>query len=71
MPLMSGLELVQKLREIRENVPVILCTGYSASVSAATCQELGIDGPLYKPIHPGDLRIMVREVLDRTHQSQC
>ena len=64
MPHMTGDQLTEKLMEIRPNIPVILCTGYSKRLSEAKALESGIKAFAYKPIIKEDLAKTIRSVLD-------
>jgi CheY-like chemotaxis protein len=64
MPRMTGYELAQRLMEIRKDVPVILCTGYSESVSEEKARALGIKGFIMKPVRKRELAEMIRKVLE-------
>lgn len=65
MPQMTGEVLVQKVRQIRPDIPVILCTGYSERVDEERARELGIDEFAMKPMEADHLAKAVRRVLDR------
>jgi PAS domain S-box-containing protein len=64
MPNMTGYELAIELMKIRPDIPVILCTGYSKSVSGRMALEIGIKAFVHKPIITADLAKTVRKVLD-------
>jgi PAS domain S-box-containing protein len=64
MPQMTGRELAKKIISIRKNFPVILCTGYSETVSEAHALEIGIRRYLTKPLSNDDLAVSIREILD-------
>jgi PAS domain S-box-containing protein len=64
MPKMTGDKLVQAILEIRPNIPIILCTGYSEKISKENAQELGIRKYIEKPIEMEVLARSAREVLD-------
>ncbi len=64
MPNMSGDKLTLELMEIRPDIPVILCTGYSKKISKETASIMGIKAFAYKPIVKADLAKTVRKVLD-------
>ena len=49
MPEMTGLQLFQEIRKIHQDIPVLLCTGYSEHVTADSSKNIGIDGYLAKP----------------------
>ncbi len=42
MPDMTGLKMIEELRKLEPGLPVILCTGYSESVTREIVQRLGI-----------------------------
>ncbi len=64
MPNLTGSGLSAELIKIRSDIPVILCTGYSKSVSEASATEIGIRALAYKPIVRAELARTVRQVLD-------
>lgn len=55
MPGMTGVELVQAVRQLRPDLPIILMTGYSVAIDEAQAQILGIDRFLTKPLEVGAL----------------
>ncbi|HDR04085.1 MAG TPA: hybrid sensor histidine kinase/response regulator, partial [Candidatus Marinimicrobia bacterium] len=61
MPAMSGLELAKKVRQIRSDIPVIICTGFSDIINEENFRSFGIDAILYKPVQ---LNEMVRTISD-------
>ncbi len=63
MPHMSGDALARELLKIRPDLPIILCTGYSARISEEKALELGIKKYIEKPIEMEILARSVREVL--------
>lgn len=63
MPYMTGDKLAHAVKEIRSDVPVILCTGFSEKVDTHK-EDLEIDGFLMKPFEKAKLAITVRRVLD-------
>lgn len=64
MPNMTGDELAQKILGIREQLPVILCTGYSERMSRERAAEMGIAAFVLKPVVMSELANTVRRVLD-------
>jgi len=61
---MTGDVLAGKLLEIRRDIPIILCTGYSELVDERRAMEIGIAQFLMKPIVMGELSEAVRKALD-------
>ena len=66
MPDMTGEQVARQLMKIRPGIPVILCTGFSETMTVAKALETGFKGFLTKPIARSDLAVMVRQILDDT-----
>ncbi len=64
MPVMGGDRLAEIIRAIRGDIPIILCTGYSDSVSEDHAMAIGINAYLEKPITKRRLGETVRSLLD-------
>lgn len=64
MPNLTGQELIQQIRQIKPDIPVILCTGYSSKVDEELAKTQGINAFLMKPIDTPYLPETVRRVLD-------
>ncbi len=65
MPKMTGAVLVEKLKTIRPDIPVMLCTGYSQTVSSEEAKAKGIEGYVMKPLDKRELAQAIRQVLDQ------
>ena len=64
MPSLSGVEFAKKLIEIRPDIPIIICTGFSEKLDQEIARSIGIRAYLRKPIIMDDLCSKVREMLD-------
>lgn len=64
MPNMTGDKFVSHIIDIRLDIPVILCTGYSKKITKDTISKLGIKALVYKPFVKVDMAWTVRKVLD-------
>lgn len=64
MPRMTGYELAKEILQTRKKMPIILCTGYSETISKTRALEMGIRKYLQKPLQNKDLLFTIREVLD-------
>ncbi len=51
MPIMNGLEMSEKIREIRNDVPIIVTTAYEESDFFHKSIEIGINGYVVKPVN--------------------
>ncbi|MBM3223700.1 MAG: response regulator [Candidatus Tectomicrobia bacterium] len=63
MPQLPGDVLATELRRLRPELPIILCTGLSYSITAERAQALGIAAFLMKPLVIRDLAVTIRQVL--------
>jgi CheY-like chemotaxis protein/anti-sigma regulatory factor (Ser/Thr protein kinase) len=63
MPNMTGEKLAEKLMEIRADIPVVLCTGYSEKFTRRQASEIGVRSFLMKPLVMQDLASTVRQAL--------
>ena len=64
MPNMTGYQLARKLREIRADIPIILCSGYLDPNMEKAVRGAGISAFVRKPISRRELALTLRQVLD-------
>jgi signal transduction histidine kinase/ActR/RegA family two-component response regulator len=64
MPGMTGVDLARRILQIRPQMPIILCTGYSSQISEGKAKAAGIRGFAYKPLAKKEIGELIREVLD-------
>jgi CheY-like chemotaxis protein len=64
MPVLSGAELTERVRQLRPELPIALITGYSRESDFDKIQALGIDQVLRKPFRIDELLDSVRAMLD-------
>ncbi len=64
MPKMSGVQLAKEMMKIREDIPIVLCSGHSASVDEDIALGLGIKAFVMKPASKEKLATTVRQALD-------
>ena len=64
MPGMTGLDLAQRMLQIRPDLPIILCTGYSKLVDEAQAKACGIKGFAFKPLAKKEIGELIRNVMD-------
>lgn len=67
MPRLTGLDVVRIVREERPDLPVIITTGFSESISSDTVAREGIDALVMKPYGGADLARAVRQALDHVN----
>jgi PAS domain S-box-containing protein len=64
MPKMTGDKLVKEVLNIRPDIPVILCTGFSEKIDETIAKEIGVADYLEKPLGKRDFALKIRKVLD-------
>lgn len=64
MPGLTGKDLIQELKQVRPDIPTILCTGFSNKVNEEEASDLGISAFMMKPIDFPQLLQTIRQVLD-------
>lgn len=65
MPDMTGDILAKKVKGIKPDMPVILCTGFSDRINREKAKAIGIAEFVMKPFIRDKLARIIREVLDR------
>jgi CheY-like chemotaxis protein len=65
MPRLSGVQLATRVMTMRPDMPVVLMTGYSATVDERRARELGIRAYLRKPVKGDDLLAAIANALER------
>ena len=69
MPQMTGEILAQELRRLRSDIPIILCTGFSHTMTPDKAHALHLNAFLMKPLTTRALAVAVRQVLDMSRRS--
>jgi PAS domain S-box-containing protein len=69
MPRMDGLEVLQELRDMASEVPVLVMSGYSEQEFSMRCAKTGANGFIQKPFNPHDLIKRICELLDQPFEA--
>ncbi len=64
MPGMTGVDLARRILQMRPQMPIILCTGYSSQITKDKAKASGIRGFAFKPLAKKDIGELIRKVLD-------
>ncbi|MBL7076589.1 MAG: PAS domain S-box protein [Kiritimatiellae bacterium] len=64
MPGLTGVDLAAEIRKIRDDVPIILCSGYSPDMTMSKMRRVGISEYVMKPIDRSILARAVRRAMD-------
>ena len=70
MPHLSGLQLSEKVKEVRPDIPIILCSGYGEMVFKDKARAAGINRSIQKPLELESLARIIREMLDNSKESR-
>jgi len=62
MPKISGDKLAVQLLKIRPDIPILLCTGFSDTITDEKMAALGVKGLIMKPVVISDLDRKLREI---------
>jgi DNA-binding NarL/FixJ family response regulator len=63
MPMMTGIEFAQHVWAVRPDLPVILTTGFTATLTAESVDRLGISELVLKPLTRRTLGEAIHRVL--------
>jgi CheY-like chemotaxis protein len=64
LPDMTGEVLARELRRMQPDLPIILCTGFSPTMTAEKAAAVGIQTYLMKPVGLRELSHAIRRALD-------
>jgi CheY-like chemotaxis protein len=67
MPGMNGDRLAAELMTIRPDLPVILCSGFSMTLSKEEAAAAGINAFVMKPLLKNKLAAVIHQVLGDAH----
>lgn len=65
MPGLTGSDLARRILQIRSDIPIILCTGYSNLIDEDSAKALGIKEFALKPLTMGGIAKLIRKALKR------
>ncbi len=67
MPKVTGDEVAAQVLQIRPELPVIICTGFSKKATPSELKAQGVRQVIMKPYQIDDMAVVVREILDAKH----
>lgn len=70
MPKMTGFDLARNILQIRPNLPIILCTGYSNLVDEEVAKQSGIRGFIMKPLTKKGLADLLAKVKNESNSQK-
>ena len=63
MPVITGDNLAREVRKLRDDIPIVLCTGHSSRLTPEQAKEIGIDHYVMKPLLADELGNIVGRAL--------
>ncbi|CAB1058712.1 hypothetical protein D1BOALGB6SA_3469 [Olavius sp. associated proteobacterium Delta 1] len=70
MPNMTGDKLARELIRIKPEIPIIICTGYSARINPEQALAMGIRAFVSKPVLKREIAHTIRKVLNETLENR-
>jgi len=67
MPHLTGLELLKRIREVDEHLPIIILSAHSDSDKLLKAIDYGVSKYFIKPFDPDDLLEYLEKVVDKLH----
>ncbi|MBN2126082.1 MAG: PAS domain S-box protein [Deltaproteobacteria bacterium] len=64
MPNMTGIRLAEEIMKIRPGIPVVLCTGFSETITKERAKVMGIREYAMKPVIKSEMARTLRRALD-------
>jgi PAS domain S-box-containing protein len=64
MPNLTGINLAEKLLDTRNDIPIIIMTGFSEKINSEQIYRMGIKGYLEKPVIKKNIAELIRNILD-------
>jgi CheY-like chemotaxis protein len=64
MPHMTGFQLAEKIKQIKPDAPIILCSGFNSTTTKQQIKNAGVSDFVTKPLNKNELAQVVRKVLD-------
>ena len=64
MPNMDGDKLAREILKLRNDIPVIMMTGYSDAINKEKAKEIGIRELMNKPVTPHELSLVISRELN-------
>lgn len=65
MPQMTGVELAKQIMQIRPDIPVIICTGFSEDITLESAKAIGVKELIMKPVIQHQLAKAIRRAIDQ------
>lgn len=66
MPEMSGVQMTSKMKDLKNDIPIIITTGYAEKQEADLLEDSGVDAFIRKPFKHDKLHEIIKNLLNIT-----
>ncbi len=66
MPKLNGLEMTKRIREVDEDIPILVLSAHNESEYLESSIKMGVEGYIFKPIEMGQFASTIYNVLQKT-----
>jgi len=70
MPNMTGIQLAEKLIDLKPKIPIILCSGFSSKIHEQHAKDIGVKAYVSKPVLKRELTETIRTVMDENRSER-
>jgi PAS domain S-box-containing protein len=70
MPNMTGTDLAKEVLALRQDIPIVICTGFSQILDGEAVKAAGIKALTLKPLTKGEIAKTIRSALDKSSITQ-
>lgn len=70
MPKLDGLEMIKKIKEIDNNIIILILSAYNESNFFIKSIEMGVEGYLLKPINIKQLLLVLKKIAEKVHAQE-
>jgi PAS domain S-box-containing protein len=67
MPRLNGLKMIEQIRKIQENIPILVLTAYNEESYLMESIRLNVDGYLLKPVDTDNMTVMLDKIVMLRH----
>ena len=65
MPNMNGLEMIEKIRDLNKEIPILALSAHNETNYLINCIKLGVDGYLFKPLDYEQFLAVLSKIIEK------
>jgi len=70
MPFMDGLELIEEVSKINQNIKIVIFSGYSEFEYAKSAMKLGVSDYILKPVDPTEFNKTIKRIISEIQENK-